>query len=112
MKKYHYLLIVASAFLTGCGDGIESGEVAGIVKYSDCRETVFVKEHDLRHVLKTYVCDYNKTNAGVIMSGTCVHVSLNNDGSCKRAYVYYKKQANVCDKDHPVLHYDDRCYTE
>jgi hypothetical protein len=90
--------------LGGCG------EKEGIVKWSDCREQIFVEEGSFNAMSKTYICHYAKTRQGRSMGGVCIHIEYEG-GQCRTAYINYKKQDNVClDKANPRLGEDDLCY--
>jgi hypothetical protein len=89
------------------------GEREGLVRYSDCREQIPIKEDNIHTFYQSFTCSYNKTQSGKIMSGTCVHIDYaNNSNECKVAFIYAKKQAKVCSKDFPILGPDDKCYKE
>lgn len=98
-------LITVVTTLSACG------EREGIVKTSDCREKITIKEKSIEALTKTFTCQYNKTRQGRIMGGSCVHIEYDNNGQCKASYTYYKEQDNVClDKANPRLREDDMCY--
>ena len=68
----------------------------GTVKYDDCRQVINLKEGDSGTWGKTFTCDTFKTNDGRVISGECVHVDLNSNGSCDTAYVYEKTPQITC----------------
>jgi len=103
MLSKNLIVFLLSIVLVGCI------EREGTVKYSDCREVVEVRETDPFMMLKRFTCRYDKTEKGTIMSGTCVSIDYDISGTCKVAYRYFKKQANVCSVEFPILRYDDRC---
>ncbi len=93
------------------------GESEGIVKYGDCRQIITIQEDSWEKYFKQFACTYRKTKSGETMGGECVHTD--NDSSlfssshtCATAYVYEKKQADVCTvAPNLYLGYDDMCYT-
>lgn len=94
------------------------GEREGIVKTSDCRETVTLQSDTLQKYYKTFTCSNEKTNKGTIMRGVCTHVDtpgsiFSSSNDCSVAYVYERKQDTVCaDKKFPYLGRDDLCHTD
>lgn len=110
-------LIAIGAVLWGIS-AISFGEREGIVKSSDCRETVTLESDTLKKYYKTFTCSYQKTKGGKIMSGECIHIEnpssiFSSSNECSVAYVYYRKQDGICiDKKFPYLGRDDKCYTE
>jgi len=104
LRIIFYVLITAF-LISACGEN------EGMVKTSDCREEVIIKEGSIETWTKSFTCSYYKTNTGKIISGVCVHVDYDSNGGCRKSYTYYKKQAAVClDKANPVLREDDMCY--
>lgn len=93
-----------------------SSELSGIIKYDDCRQIIKLKEGDSETRNKKFTCNYNKTQSGAIMSGSCVYTETEN-GICTKAYTYEKEQAGCKNnfKDgifYPYLGYNDNCYIE
>jgi hypothetical protein len=104
MKKI-LLCLTFLLLLVGCG------EREGTVKWSDCREKIDVNNSDFEKITRKYTCEFYKTRKGNILGGTCVHIEYDNNGQCKTAYYYWKKQDNIClDKAFPKLGQDDLCY--
>lgn len=90
-------------------------EREGIVKYSDCREIINLKNNTWQKYVKTFTCKYSKTISGKIMGGICVHVDMSNSlfssgNECLTAYVYKKEPEVNCPREFPYLGYDDKCY--
>ena len=94
----------------------DNGERDGHVRYDDCREVVTLSPDSYQHFLKPFTCVTVKTGKGKVMGGSCVHIDY--DGSffsgshgCKVAYIYEKKQDDLCrDPKYPHLGYDDMCH--
>ncbi len=85
-------------------------ERQGTVHWNDCREKIEVRKGDIDTMFKTFTCQTRKTNQGKILSGVCASIEYDANGSCKAAYIYYQKQADVCPKEKPFLREDDLCY--
>ena len=100
------ILLTAMLLLVGCG------EREGEVKWSDCREKIFVDETSYESITKRFTCQYWKTNAGRMLGGQCVNIETEDNGTCRKAYVYKKSPDDVCkDPKYPKLHVDDLCYS-
>jgi hypothetical protein len=88
----------------------------GSVKYDDCRVVVNLQPDDWQTYFGTFTGYTLKTKSGRIMGGEFVRIE--NDGSffggghtCAKAYVYQKKQDDVCTgSQYPRLGYDDMCH--
>jgi hypothetical protein len=105
MKKRTIFLSALMIFLVGCG------ERQGEVKWSDCREKIFVSEDSIESLTKRFTCSYWKTNGGKLLGGQCVNIETEENGSCRKAYIYNKSADKVCnDPKYPRLHVDDLCY--
>ena len=104
-----YISLIVLFLLSGCDNLFENGEREGVVKYDDCREKIFIKETDLETLTKPFTCDYIKTQNGLIMRGLCIHIDYDNSGRCRKALIYTRSQQNVCDAEHPILTFDDKC---
>jgi len=90
-------------------------EQEGVVKYDDCRETIFVKAGDLQTYYKKFICQYTRRASGKIIAGTCVHASTGFfTGNCQTAYVYtFVKEPDMgCTKQYPYLGNDGMCYDD
>ena len=106
MKK----LVMTISFLLMIGL-VGCGEREGTSKWSDCREKINVKEFSFDKFSKTYTCEIYKTRQGSVMGGVCASIEYDSNGQCKAAFIYHKKQDNVClDKAFPRLGMDDLCY--
>ena len=104
MLKNIGLLLLAAVITVGCS------EREGSVKWTDCREKISVKEGDIDILFKKFTCQYYRTRQGRIMGGSCVSIEYDSNGACKAAYMYEKRQDDVCSKQNPVLRQDDLCY--
>ncbi len=104
MLKNIGLLLVFAVITVGCS------EREGTVKWTDCREKISVKEGDIDILFKKFTCQYYRTGQGRIMGGSCVSIEYDSNGACKAAYMYEKRQDDVCSKQNPVLKQDDLCY--
>jgi hypothetical protein len=90
------------------------GEREGEVKYNDCREIIRLPSDTWEVLYKKFTCSYSKTISGHMISGECVHIDkpwslFGGSDACDTAYVYQKKQDDVCPKDYPYLQYNDKC---
>ena len=105
MKKTHllFLLIPAVLLFTGC-------EREGVANIDDCRETIIIKERNIKTYYKTFTCSYNKTEKGDIMNGFCANIKtgLFSD-KCKIAYIYDKQPTKEC-PENEYLNQDGNCY--
>lgn len=99
---------------TGIYQGMSSGEIEGVINFnyrSNCGQIITIQDHSWQTHFKKFTCSYIKTNSGKMMGGECVNIESSNN-SCATAYVYEKKQDNICtDPKYPYLGYDDMCYT-
>jgi hypothetical protein len=104
MTKYIVGILIIFV-VAGCG------EREGTVKWTDCREVINVKENSVDGQFKKYTCEYIRTNQGRIAGGTCIHIEYESNGQCRKAFIYEKRQDDVChDKAYPRLGLDDLCY--
>ncbi len=103
MTKYISVILMLLS-IVGCG------EREGVVKWTDCREKIHMMEGDFSTYFKKFTCEYYKTGQGRIMGGSCVSIEYDSNGSCRTAYLYEKRQDNVCSTQNPILRVDDLCY--
>ncbi|CAN5722388.1 hypothetical protein BH11PAT2_BH11PAT2_09350 [soil metagenome] len=85
------------------------GEQEGVIDYSDCRQTVNLKEGDWDTHTKKFTCNLYKTTTGKIISGQCVHVELTAEGKCNTAYVYDKTPELSCNGSNQHVSEDAAC---
>lgn len=89
------------------------GEQEGTIKTSDCRKTIPVKEDSADTWFKKFICTYRRTNKGIVMSGYCEAVEIDN-GVCETVYSYQKKINNgeCSDPKFRYLGEDDMCHSD
>ena len=109
-------LIIIGGVLWGISAGF-FGEREGIVKISDCRETVTLPSDTWQKYYKTFTCSYDKTNSGAIMRGACAHIDtagtiFSSSNACSAAYVYQIKNLSCSNKSFPYIGRDDKCYAQ
>ncbi len=88
----------------------------GTTDYSDCREVIQLDADSWHTYFGTFIGQTIKTNSGRTMGGEFVNIKndsslFGNSHTCARAYIYQKKQDDVCSESNPYLGYDDLCYT-
>lgn len=93
------------------------GTSEGTVDYNDCREIIQLQPNNWHTYFGTFIGYTQKTNSGKVMGGEFVRIVndsslFGNSHTCAKAYIYNKKQENICtDPTHPYLTSDDMCST-
>lgn len=86
-----WLVVIALAFGVVSGlHGYLWGEQEGVVRTSDCRNRILIKEDSSETWFKKFTCEYTRADSGKISGGTCAYVETNGP-VCNAAYVYEKK---------------------
>lgn len=106
------VLVIIVVGVAGAARDCAIGEIEGTVKFDDCRTTITVKPDSFRASSRQYVCSTTKTADGQLMSATCAHVVLADNGSCTEVDLYTKATALKCPKETPWLGFDARCHAE
>jgi hypothetical protein len=82
-----------------------AGEYEGTVKSDDCRQQIMLSEDSPVTRQKKFMCIYQKSKTGKLMSGICTAVEM--DGStCKAAYTYQKKPWRTCPEGYRLTEND------
>ena len=105
-------LPVLSLLVITAGCASMPGEVEGTITYADCRITRSLEPDEALTFGRQFVCSTRLTEAGQIMGGTCVSVTLADNGACTTAFVYSKKPFRRCTAEQPFLTYAGACSAE
>lgn len=110
-----FFFLAFCVFYWGVGDGLQSGEREGTVEYADCREKIPLSKNreSFSKLYQSFTCQYEKTMAGHILGGECVHIEYDKAQGCKVAYIYSRTPDKVCkDPKFPNLRSDDLCHPD